>query len=124
MSLENIQLIIALSDPQLDEERLQTDTQNILSEIQEFDGVENADLVSVETAEPGSKSIGGFLLGILNTEINAENLKSFVGYVGDRLFGKTIKIKAESKGKKINIEVSNVEDLKKALAEVDSFLNG
>ncbi len=33
MSLENIQLTITLSDPQLEEERLQTDTENILSEI-------------------------------------------------------------------------------------------
>ena len=60
MSLENIQLTISLSDPQLEDEELQTETENMSSEIQEFDGVENADLVPVETAEPGSKSIGGF----------------------------------------------------------------
>ena len=93
-----------------------------MSEIEQFDGVQNVNLAPVETAEPGAKNIGGFLIGILTAEINAENLKSLVGYLGDRLSGKTIKIKAESKSRKINIEVRNVEDLKKALAEVDNFL--
>ncbi|NEN91770.1 MAG: hypothetical protein F6K48_23850 [Okeania sp. SIO3H1] len=52
MSLEDIQLTITLSDPQLDdEERLQTDTENMLSEIQEFDGVQKADLMPIEKAE-------------------------------------------------------------------------
>ncbi|MGD1700636.1 hypothetical protein [Dapis sp. BLCC M229] len=124
MSLENIQLTITLSDPQLDDkERLQEDTQNILSEIQEFDGVQKADLMPIEKAEPGSKSIGGFLVGILTAEINAKNIKALVGYLGNNLYGKTIKIKAEGNGRKIDFEVRNLEDLKKALAEVDSFLN-
>ncbi|NET46147.1 hypothetical protein [Okeania sp. SIO2B3] len=46
-----------------------------------------------------------------------------VGYLGDRLSGKTIKIKAEGNGRKIDIEVGNLKDLNKALAEVDDFLN-
>ncbi len=122
MSLENIQLTITLSDPQLEEEQLQTDTENTLSEIKKFDGVQKADLVPVETAEPGAKSIGGFLVGILTAEINAKNLKALVGYLGNNLYGKTIKIKAEGNGRKLDIEVRNLEDLNKALAEVDNFL--
>ncbi|NEP81015.1 MAG: hypothetical protein F6K39_24355 [Okeania sp. SIO3B3] len=122
MSLENIQLTISLSDPKLEEEKLQTETEDILSEIKEFDGIQKADLISIETAEPNAKSIGGFLVGILTAEINAKNLKALVGYLGDRLSGKTVKIKAEGNGRKIDIEVGNLEDLKKALAEVDDFL--
>ena len=44
MSTENIQLKITLSDPKLDEleeERLQTDTENILSEIQDYLSIQN-----------------------------------------------------------------------------------
>ena len=122
MSLENIQLTITLSDQQLEEEQLQTDTENMLSEIQEFDGVQKADLMPIEKAEPGSKSIGGFLVGILTAEINAKNLKALVGYLGNNLYGKTIKIKAEGNGRKLDLEVRNLEDLNKALAEVDNFL--
>ena len=122
MSLENIQLTITLSDPKLDEERLQTDTENILSEIEGFDGVQKADLISIETAEPNAKSIGGFLVGILTAEINAKNLKALVRYLVNRRPEKTFKIKAEGNGRKIDIEVGNLEDLKKALAEVDDFL--
>ena len=47
-----------------------------------------------------------------------------MGYVGDRLCGKSIKIKAEGNGRKIDIEVRNIQDLNKALAKVDDFLNG
>ncbi|NEP91370.1 MAG: sugar ABC transporter permease, partial [Okeania sp. SIO2C2] len=72
MSLENIQLTITLSDQQLEEEQLQTDTENIWSEIKEFDGVQNVDLMPIEKAEPNAKSIGGFLVGILTAEINAK----------------------------------------------------
>ncbi len=122
MSAENIQLTIALSDSQLTDERLQTETEYILSEIKEFDGVQKADLMPIETAEPGSKSIGGFLIGIITAEINAKNLKALVGYLGDSLYGKTIKIKAEGNGRKIDIQVSNLEDLNKVLTEVDNFL--
>ncbi|GGA45048.1 hypothetical protein [Okeania sp. KiyG1] len=122
MSLENIQLTITLSDSKLEEDKLEEDTRYILSEIEGFDGVQKADLISIETAEPGAKNIGGFLVGILTAEINAKNLKALVGYLGDRLSGKTVKIKAEGNGRKIDIEVGNMEDLKKALAEVDDFL--
>ncbi|NES67732.1 MAG: hypothetical protein F6K24_22070 [Okeania sp. SIO2D1] len=123
MSLENIQLTISLSDSKLEEDKLEEDTRYILSEIEKFDGVQKADLMSIETAEPHAKSIGGFLVGILSAEINAKNLKALVGYLGDRLSGKTVKIKAEANGRKIDIEVGNLEDLNKALAEVDNFLN-
>ncbi|MGB3513021.1 MAG: hypothetical protein WBA93_28175 [Microcoleaceae cyanobacterium] len=93
-----------------------------MSEIKEFDGVQNVDLMPIEKAEPGAKSIGGFLVGILTAEINPKNLKALVRYLGDRLYGKTIKIKAEGNGRKIDIEISRLEDLNKALTEVDNFL--
>ncbi|NEP79105.1 MAG: hypothetical protein F6K17_05275 [Okeania sp. SIO3C4] len=69
-----------------------------MSEIKEFDSLQNADLIPIETAELGAKSIGGFLVGILTAEINAKNLKALVGYLGDRLYGKTTKIKAKGNG--------------------------
>ncbi|NEO55327.1 MAG: hypothetical protein F6K54_20985 [Okeania sp. SIO3B5] len=78
--------------------------------------------MSIEKAEPNAKSIGGFLIGILTAEINAKNLKALVRYLVNRRPGKTFKIKAEGNGRKIDIEVGNLEDLKKALAEVDDFL--
>ncbi|NEN88949.1 MAG: Clp protease [Okeania sp. SIO3H1] len=61
-------------------------------------------------------------MGILTAEINAKNLKALVKYLVNRSPGKTVKIKAEGNGRKIDIEVGNLEDLNKALAEVDDFL--
>ena len=107
MSLENIQLTITLSDPRLTPERLQTDTRNILSEIKEFDGVQNADLIPIETVEPGTMGVGGFLVGILTAEINVENTKGLVRYLGDRLYGKAIKmkIKIQGNGQEVEVEI-------------------
>ncbi|NEO56478.1 MAG: hypothetical protein F6K54_27400 [Okeania sp. SIO3B5] len=76
MSAENIQLTITLFDSQLEEEELQIDTQNILSEIKKIDGFQKADLMPIETAQPGAKSIGGFLVRVLTAEINPKNFKA------------------------------------------------
>ena len=105
MSSENIQLTITLSDRKLEDTELQKDTENILSEIKEIDGVQKADLMPIETAKPGAKSIGGFLVGIITAEINIENTKGLVRYLGDRLYGKTIKMKITAKGNGQGVEV-------------------
>ncbi len=126
MSSENIQLTITLSDPKLEEERLQEDTRNILSEIQEFDGVQKADLMPVETPEPGAMGIGGFLVGILSAEINIENTKGLVRYLGDRLRGKNIKIKITAKGNgqevEVEIEGRNAKELQQAYEKVKPII--
>ncbi len=126
MSLENIQLTITLSDPQLTPERLEADTWNILSEIKEFDGVQKADLMPRETAEPRTKSIDGFLVGILTAEINIENTKGLVRYLGDRLYGKTIKMKITAKGNgqevEVEIEGRNAEELNEEYEKVKPII--
>jgi len=123
MSSENIQLTITLSDPRLDEERLQKDTRNILSQIKKFDGVQKAALKPIETAEPGSKSIGGFLIGILTAEINVENIKGFVRDLDVFLNGKTIKMKITAKGNdrevEVEIEGRNAKELNEQYEKVE-----
>ncbi|NEQ74377.1 MAG: hypothetical protein F6K23_15870 [Okeania sp. SIO2C9] len=121
MSAENIQLIITLSDSQLEDRQLQTDTENMRQEIEKFDGVQKAELMPIEIAQPGAKSIGGFLVGVLTTEINAKNFKALVRYLGNNLYSKTIKIKAKGNGREIDIEISRLEDLNKVLTYVWFF---
>lgn len=62
-STSNIQVTISLSDHNLDDDQLQEQVENLLPQLKEVDGVEDANLVSVEQAPPGSKALGGFLLG-------------------------------------------------------------
>ncbi|NEP86112.1 MAG: hypothetical protein F6K18_04365 [Okeania sp. SIO2C2] len=53
----------------------------MLSEIKEFDGVQNVDLMPIEKAEPNAKSIGGFLVGILTAEINAKSSHNYCPHI-------------------------------------------
>ncbi|MGQ4646213.1 hypothetical protein [Lyngbya aestuarii] len=120
----SIQVTISLEDSQLNEEQLQEATENLRDEVKEVAGVQKADLVPVETAPPDSKGVGGFLVGILTAEINAKNIKTLVRVLGDRLFGKTIKIKVEGKGKKLELEIRRPEDLEAIMPKIDDFING
>lgn len=135
-----IQLTIFLEDSQLNDEQLQEATENLCDDIREVEGVDQADLVTKEqadlvtrkTASPNSqdiekfikKDIGGFLVGTLTAEVNFKNLKTLVRFLGDRLFGKTIKIQAEGNGKKLDLEIRRPEDLEVILPQIDDFING
>ncbi|MGB7443012.1 MAG: hypothetical protein WA919_18260 [Coleofasciculaceae cyanobacterium] len=63
-------------------------------------------------------------MGILTAEINAKNIKTLVRFLGDRLFGKTIKVKVEGKGKKLELEIRRPEDLEAIMPKIDDFING
>ncbi|WP_242063366.1 hypothetical protein [Nostoc sp. FACHB-892] len=56
----NVEVTISLSELGLDEEELQTEAQNLLPQIKDVDGVEDASLVPVTEAPQDSKSFGGF----------------------------------------------------------------
>jgi hypothetical protein len=124
MSESNIPIQITLVDRELSEAELQQATQNLQAEIENVDGVETVDFIPVDQAEPGAKSIGGFITGVLKAEVSLKNLKKLVGYLGDRTFGRTIKIKAEGNGRSLDIEVRRPEDVGVILPEVDKFLKG
>jgi predicted RND superfamily exporter protein len=61
----NIQIAIAIQDPDLDNEELQEAIQNLREQIEESEIVETVDLVAVAKAPEGSKAFGGFILGLL-----------------------------------------------------------
>ncbi len=124
MSESNIQIQITLLDPELNEAELQQATQNLQAEIENVEGVETVDFVTVNKTEPDAKSIGGFLAGILKAVVSPKNLKGLVGYLGDRTFGRTIEIIAEGNGRSLDIKVRHPEDIAVILAEVDNFLKG
>lgn len=119
-----IKITISLEDAQLNDEQLQEATENLRDDVKEVEGVQKTELVPIETAPPDSKSVGGFLVGILTAEINAKNIKTLVRFLGDRLFGKTIKVKAEGNGKKLELEIRRPEDLEAIMPKIDDFING
>ncbi len=124
MSETRVQVTITLSDPQLKDEELQEAVQNLQSELREVEGVTEADLIPVEQAPPDSKGIGGFLLGQLKALVSLKHLKTLVSFLGHNPFGRTVKIKAEGNGRKLEVELSRPEDIDKVMPQVERFING
>lgn len=125
MSDTSIWVTITLSDPQLQEEQLQETVQTLQSETLEVDGVTEADLVSIEEAPAGSKSIGGFLLDRFKALVDLNKLQNLVQVLSRRLVGQqTIEIEAKGNGRKLKVKIGSPEDLAKVMPEVEKFIKG
>ncbi|MBE9126918.1 sugar ABC transporter permease [Coleofasciculus sp. LEGE 07092] len=123
VSTSNLQVTISLSDPNLDDEDLQAEVENLLPQIKEVDGVEEANLVAVEQAPPDSKALGGFLLGVLTAEVNPANIKAVFRFLNDRFGGKPIKLDIEAPdGRKLSIEASSQAEFDYAYQKAQEFL--
>ena len=109
-SQSNVKLTIALSNPDLDADEQERETQNLLREIKDLD-VESAELVAVTEIPKGAKSVGGFLVGVLQTEVSLANFKKLLGFLGDRLGNKTIELEVEANGKKLKVKASSQKEL-------------
>ncbi|MDZ8105417.1 MAG: sugar ABC transporter permease [Nostoc sp. DedQUE12a] len=119
-----VQVTISLTELGLDEEELQAEVQNLLPQLREVDGVEEADLVAAIDIPKGSKALGGFLLGLLNAEVNPANLKNLFKFLSDRFGNKPIKIGVKTPdGRELNIEASSREEFEFALQKAQDFLN-
>ncbi|MGB3636960.1 MAG: sugar ABC transporter permease [Rivularia sp. (in: cyanobacteria)] len=123
----NIQLTISLSELDLDEEELQAEVYNLLPQIQEVDGVEEAGLVEVSEVPESSKSLSGYVLGMLKTVlVDKAHLKNVFGFLRDRFASKpeTIKLLLKAPdGRELNLEASNEEDFASAMELAENFLN-
>ncbi|MEH2291965.1 sugar ABC transporter permease [Nostoc sp.] len=118
----NIQVTISLSEQGLDEEELQAEVENLLPQIKEVDGVEDANLVAVTEAPQGSKALGGFLLATLKAVGNPALIKPLFGFLSTRLSGKTIEIEVEINGKKLKVKASNQEEFEFARRQAEDFM--
>jgi hypothetical protein len=123
MSEQNLTVTIVLSDSQLKDEALQRETATLQEHLQAEEGVREVNFIAVETVDPNAKGIGGFLLGQLKASVTVKSLKLLVQYLGNNLFGRTVEIKAEGNGKKLEIKLSRPEDIDKVLPQVDDFIN-
>ncbi|MGI2907476.1 hypothetical protein [Tolypothrix sp. VBCCA 56010] len=117
-----VKLTIFLKDLDLDDEELDKLTRNLRREIEEFG--EEADFVQAEQMPEGAKSFGGFLLGVLRTEVSVGNFKKLLGFLGDRLGNKTIELEVEANGKKLKVKASSQQELTAAIEQAQKFIAG
>ncbi|MHC5612983.1 MAG: sugar ABC transporter permease [Nostoc sp.] len=119
----NVQVTISLSELGLDQEELQKQVQNLLPQIKDVDGVEDADLVAVTEAPQGSKAFGGFELGTLKAVVNPALIKPLFGFLGRVLGNKSMKVEIKAPdGRELKLEASSREDLEFAQKLAEDFL--
>jgi hypothetical protein len=118
----NISVTIALKSPDWDDQELQDSIENLLPQLREVDGVEQANLVAVEEIPEGAKSVGGFLVGILKAEVNPAKIKALFSFLGDRLSGKTIEMEVEANGRKLKVKVGSQAELMIAIQAAREFV--
>ena len=120
-SNSSIKITIAFNDPDLDSEELDEQAQRLMSELKQMDDVET-NLVIDPNPPEGNKSMGGFLVGLLTAQVNPENGKKLLGFLGDRLGGKPIELTLEGNGKKLSVKASSREELEFAMKAAQDFL--
>lgn len=112
----DVKLTIAFTGPPLDEEVQDRDALRLIAEMKDLDGVNTVSRGNAGEPVPElSKGVGSFVVGLLTAEINAESAKSVLRFLRDRLQGKSIALKVEANGNRIELSVNDVEELNAAI---------
>lgn len=107
-----VQFTFGLDTPDIeDEEKLQF-SRKLLPELRELDEVIRADRAENLTPEAGSKPAFETLLGVLSAEVSLENVKKFLGFLGERLKDEPIKGTIKMGDKEVQFEVRSSKELK------------
>ena len=123
--LSNFQVTIGFTDESLSADERETEALRLGEQLREMDEVEKVGRIA-EVAPDGSKGLG-FLTGFLRVDVNIENgkkLLGFLGFLGNRLSGKTIEIEVEGNGRKLKVKASSREELEMAIAQAEKFIQG
>lgn len=123
MNQTDIKLTIAFTDPDLELEEREEQAQQLIAELKQMDEVNAVDRVLDPNPPEGSKTFGGFLMGLLTTEVSVDNVKKLLGFLGDRLGNKPIELSVEGKGKKLSVKVSSREELESAIKAAQDFID-
>jgi CHAT domain len=119
----NIKLTIAFNDPELDPEELDVQSQRLMAELRDMDEVETVDRVLDPNPPGGNKSLGGFVPGMLATEIKPVNFNSLLDLVGDRYAQKSVEMEIEVGDRKIKVKATSQAELMAALPMVLKFID-
>lgn len=123
MSMDsNVKLTIAFKDADLDAEEREVQAQRLMTELKEIDEIETVDRVLDPNPPEGNKSVGAILVGLLTAEVNVANTKKLLGFLGDRLGGKSIELSVEANGKKLTVKAHSREELEAAIKAAQDFI--
>ncbi|UKO99519.1 hypothetical protein [Nostoc sp. UHCC 0870] len=118
--MSNLEVLIDLTDADLDldPEELEALTANLAQEISEI--VEDVAQVRESEIPDGSKpGLAGFVPGILKTLVNPKKAKELLDSVGNRFYGRVLKVEYEDNGAKYIVEYTNQEQLENAVGAIE-----
>jgi hypothetical protein len=119
-SNSNVQVLIDLTEAgrDLNPEALEELTSQVVEEIR-GELVDDAALVrESEIPELGKPGLGGFIVGVLKTEVSLKNAGALLNYLGERFYGKPVKITFERNGNKYSIEYGSTAQLEEAMEAI------
>lgn len=117
-----IRLALHFNDPDLDLEEREKEVYKLQSQLKSLDEVEFVSRVLDSNPPENNKTLGGFLVDLLMIEVSLDNFKKLMGFLGDRLSGKTIELEIEANGKKLKVKVNSREELTAAIQAAQSFV--
>ena len=118
----SLKLTINFNDPDLSPEERDEQVQRLLRELKDMDEVETADRVLDPYPPEGNKALGGFLVGLLTTQVSTANAQAAFGFLKDRLSGKPIELEVEANGKKLKVSAHSREELEAAIKAAQDFI--
>lgn len=118
----NITLTIAFNDPDLKNEDLEEQAQNLFTQMRNLDEIETVDRVLDPNPPEGNKAVGAILVGLLTAQVNKANAQKLMGFLGDRLGGKPIELEVEANGKKMKVSAHSREELVSAIEAAQKFI--
>ncbi len=121
-SISDVTLSIHFTDPALDPDGQDEEVQRLMTDLREIEDVKKVERVRDPNPPDGNKALGGFLVGLLSAEINTSNAKRLLGFLGDRLSGKTIEMEVEADGKKLKVKASSQVELEAAIQAAKDFI--
>ncbi len=116
----NVQVKIDLSNADLDleAEALEELTRNLKQEIEEL--TEEVNLVRESNAPRGGKpGLANFIPGMLSAVFPVENSKALLNALGERFYGKTVKLEFSNQDKVYKLEYRSKEQLEDAVAAIE-----
>ncbi len=119
----NIKLTIAFNDPDLDPEERDVQSQRLMAELRDMEDVEAVGRVVDPNPPEGNKAAGGFLPGMLSTEIKPVNFNSVFDLLEDRYAQKSVEIEIEMGDRKITVTATSQAELMATLPMLQQFLS-
>ena len=118
----NVKLNIHFADPDLDAEELDESVRRLLAQLRELDEVESVERVIDPNPPVGNKASGGFLPGMLKTEVKPANIRSLFYFLEKRPSYTPLEMEVEVGGRKVRLKGGSPEELAAALQIVQTLM--